>query len=282
MRTPLGVAKGVVDPLRRDRVLDVAGVADEHPARAVRLVEIVRQARAGEPRFALRAVHPLGELGHELEHLREVALDVLLVRRELRVRPAPDDERQAVVGRHRREPAVRTDVDLEPPVDRQTAPVAVVRGEQRRPLVVPLGPDGLGHDGVPAVGADDDLGALGHGAAVLRAAPDADDASVFDQDVLDREAFTNLRAGLARRVDEQLVQDDPPGTVGDRRVPGPRRPRDREGAEVEGVRVNRRAPVAMRRSSSPHLARAATASGCTTCVDTVSLGNVARSTTSTR
>ena len=41
-------------------------------------------------------------------------------------------------------------------------------------------------------------------------------------------------------------------------------------------------PVAVSRSINPHRARAAAPSGCTTCEDTVSLGNVARSTTSTR
>ncbi len=41
-------------------------------------------------------------------------------------------------------------------------------------------------------------------------------------------------------------------------------------------------PVAVSRSISPHRARAAAPSGCTTCEETVSLGNVARSITSTR
>ena len=64
-------------------------------------------------------------------------------------------------------------------------------------------------------------------------------------------------------------------------VPGD--PRDREGTEVEGVGVDRRA--AGRREAieqAPARERGDAASGCTTCVDTVSLGKVARSTTSTR
>ena len=51
---------------------------------------------------------------------------------------------------------------------------------------------------------------------------DADDSSVLDQDLLDGEAFANLRAGLGGGVDQQLVEDRAPRAVRDRRarVPG--------------------------------------------------------------
>ena len=159
-RAALGVAEGVLDALRGDRVLRVARVAHERPAGAVRLAEEVRRRRADEPRLALRAAHALGEGRRELERLQEVPLDVLLVRLELGVRPSADDERQAVVGRRRRESAVRTDVGLEAPVHRQAAPVRVVGREERRPLVVPIGLDGLGDERVLAVRPDDDARAL--------------------------------------------------------------------------------------------------------------------------
>ena len=76
---------------------------------------------------------------------------------------------------------------------------------------------------------------------MLRAALDADRPSVLDQDLLDGEAFADLRAGLGGRVDEQLVEYRPPRAVGDRCFSCARRAGDREGTEVEGVGVDRRA-----------------------------------------
>ena len=47
---------------------------------------------------------------------------------------------------------------------------------------------------------------------------DAGDAPVFEEDLVDDEAFTDFGAGLGRGVDEQLVQDGPPRTVRQRGV----------------------------------------------------------------
>ena len=56
-RHRLGVTERVGDPERRDRVLVVAGVADERPPRAVGLEEEARQvARAHEARLPLGAL----------------------------------------------------------------------------------------------------------------------------------------------------------------------------------------------------------------------------------
>ena len=61
---------------------------------------------------------------------------------------------------------------------------------------------------------------------MLRAAPDADDASVLDQELLDGEALADLRAGLGGGIDEQLVEDCPPRAVGDRGLRRARRAGD--------------------------------------------------------
>ena len=109
----LGVAERVADALRGDRILVVAGVADERPAGSVRLAEEVGHGAAVEALLAGRAADPLGELGRELERLQVVGLDVGLVRRRLGGGPADDQQRQAVVGRERGPAPVGADDDLE-------------------------------------------------------------------------------------------------------------------------------------------------------------------------
>jgi hypothetical protein len=108
--------------------------------------------------------------------------------------------------------------------------------------VVLLGPNRAGDQRVPAVRPDDHPGALGHRAAAPAVAADAGHAAVLDEDLLDGEPLPDLRPRLGRGVDQQLVEHGPPGAVGDRSVVGAGRPGDDEGAEVEGVGVDRRAP----------------------------------------
>jgi hypothetical protein len=67
-------------------------------------------------------------------------------------------------------PTPVADILLEPAVHRQSAPVGVVGREQGRLLVIALGANRLGHDRLPAVGADDDGGPFDDGGSVLRAA----------------------------------------------------------------------------------------------------------------
>ena len=81
-----------------------------------------------------------------------------------------------------------------------------------------FGPNGFGHKRASAIGADDNLRALGGGVAMLRTAPYADHTSVLDQDLLDGEAFADLRAGSSRGVDQQLVEYRPTWAVSDRCV----------------------------------------------------------------
>ena len=79
-----------------------------------------------------------------------------------------------------------------------------------------LGPNCFGHKRASAIGADDDSSALDGGAAMLRAALYADRTPVLDQDLLDGEAFADLRAGFGCCIDEQLVEYRPPRAVRDR------------------------------------------------------------------
>src|SRR5688572_2167047 len=72
-------------------------------------------------------------------------------------------------------------------------------------------------------------------------APDADHPAVLDQDLLDREAFADLGAGLRRGLDQLLVEDGPARAIADGGFIRARRAFDREGAEVVGVGVDRRA-----------------------------------------
>ena len=138
-------------------------------------------------------------------------------------------------------PVLGADVGLEAR-DRHVAPVGVVGRRQDLRLVVALGLHGLGHQRVLAVGADHHASALGHGRAALGVAADAGDGAVVHHDLLDGERLAHLHPGLDRGLDQQRVEHRPPRTVGVRRAVGRSRgARDRERAEVERVRRDRRA-----------------------------------------
>jgi hypothetical protein len=81
----LGVPEGVLDPLRRDEVLVVSGVAHQRPPRPEGLAEISRHGHAGEPFLAARPPKARREVRRQVDHLEEVAFDVRLVRLELRI-----------------------------------------------------------------------------------------------------------------------------------------------------------------------------------------------------
>ncbi len=234
----LGVAEGIRDPERRDRVLVVAGVSHESPSGPVRLAEVTREvSRAHETRLPLRAFDALGELGRELEALEIGALHVLLGGREVGLRRALHHAGEAVVRRYGRPAAagLGADVGVEA-VGGQSAPVRVVGGRQRRHLVVLLGLHGLRQERVPAVRPDYDLGRFGHRVAALGVAPNARHTPVVNQHLLDREGLTHLGSRCGGRLDQQSIEHDAPGAVGLRDpVRRPRRSRDRHGAEVEGV-----------------------------------------------
>jgi len=163
-----------------------------------------------------------------------------------------------VGGRHP-PTAVGTDEDLEAAVHGQAAPVAVIAAQDLRLLVVLLGTNRSGDERAAAVCSDDHVGLLGDGLAALGVAADTGDAPFLDDDVLDGETLADLRACLGRAVDEQLVEHGASRTVRDRGVGCPRASGDRERAEVERVRVDRRttgcrepleqSPLAKRRHS---------------------------------
>ena len=73
---------------------------------------------------------------------------------------------------------------------------------------------------------------------MFRVTLDPNDASAFDQDLLDGKAFAYLRARFGCRIDEKLVEHRPPRTVRDRRFSCAWRTSNREGTEIEGVGVD--------------------------------------------
>ena len=104
-----------------------------------------------------------------------------------------------------------TDPVPEAAVEREPAPVAVVRGQQLRLLVVLLRVHGVCDERVPAVRSDDHAGALGDGWAALLVTADADDTAMLEHEALDRELLAHLDSRLGRGVDEQRVQHRSPG-----------------------------------------------------------------------
>src|SRR5690348_13895904 len=117
------------------------------------------------------------------------------------------------MGCRRAETAIRTDVDFKPAIHRETAPVAVVRGQQRWLFVIALRLDRIGDDRVPAVGADNDLRMFSHPGTSRRAASNAYNTSLLKHDLFDRKRFANFCTRRGRRVHEQLVENRPPRTV---------------------------------------------------------------------
>ena len=94
------------------------------------------------------------------------------------------------------------------------APVRVERRAHRGLLVVLLGLHRFGDRGVAAVGADHDLGVLGHRAAAGVLAAHADHGAVLDEDLVDREPLAHLDAGVGRGMDEHRVEHGPARAVG--------------------------------------------------------------------
>ena len=94
-------------------------------------------------------------------------------------------------------PDVQLDIVLS-----EAAEVRVVGTRRDRLSVVLRRPHGSGHERVHTVGADDDPGTLLDRLHALRVAANADDRVVGDEQFVDGEALSNVRAGLGRRVHE--------------------------------------------------------------------------------
>jgi hypothetical protein len=72
-----GIAEGVADALRRDRVLMVVGIAHQRPAGVVGFPEEEREVRSAQGTLATFAVaHSFGQLRREVQDPHEVAFDV--------------------------------------------------------------------------------------------------------------------------------------------------------------------------------------------------------------
>ena len=201
----VGVPEGVGHPLRGDRVLVVAGVADEGPAGAAGLAEEpLTDGRPAEALDALAGVDPVGEVRHLGERLGEGGLGAVLVAVGLVGGHDLHHQRQAVVGGERHEEPARPGVQLDA-VEVDVAPVGVDVDRLGGLLVVGRRTDGAGHEGVGAVGADHDGGALLDGGAGGVPAPDADHPAVLPEQLLDGEALAHLGARLGGGVGEQRV-----------------------------------------------------------------------------
>ena len=125
--------------------------------------------------------------------------------------------------------------------DRQAAPVGVVHRQMRRPLLVLLGFDRLGHERAPSVGADHHARPLAHLHAAAEVTADAGDRSLGAQQLVDGEPLAQLRTRLHRCLDQQLVQHRAPRAVATRdAVDRLRRAGDRQRPEVERVSLDRR------------------------------------------
>ena len=143
--------------------------------------------------------------------------------------------------RRHRESAMGADVGFEPPVDRKTAPIGVVR----RPAAAAF--RGTGRAGR--------LPPRGNSGHPLRPRPwpvSLTGSPPFERPLIPTTRPSSIRTSStvkpsrtsapasSRGVDEQFVEHGPPGAVRDRRVFRARRPGDGEGTEIERVGVNRR------------------------------------------
>src|SRR5262245_2113939 len=145
-RTSFGVTERVTDPLRGDEIPVVASVADEHPSRSPRRSKVIQHGGAGDRSLAFGGTKTVCELRHGVEHLQEVALDVLLVRLELRVRPSAHCQCETVMCGGDGNAPTRSNISIEVALSGEVAPVRVIAAEQLRLLVVLFGPHALRDD----------------------------------------------------------------------------------------------------------------------------------------
>jgi hypothetical protein len=231
----LGVAERVADAEGEDRILVVAGVADERPAVAVRApIEVREPSGAAEAVGARRGLHACEQARHVGERAHEVALDVGADLGQARARPLDHGHDLVVAGRRGDDHPARPQVQLGA-VHREPGVVRVVRAGQRAVVVVDRRIDAARDERAQAVGADDDPRAVG---AAARA--DAGHAVTVEHERVDGIPLAHLDARGGGRVDEELVEHAAPQRVrighrADRR----RRAAQRERPDVEGEPAGR-------------------------------------------
>src|SRR5262249_11122751 len=217
-----------------NRVLMIAGITDQRPARAVGPAEEVEQlGRASEALLAPPLAHPLRKPGRQLQRLQEVLFDVGTERVKRIVRPADDDTGQPMMSGEAAEAAMLAGVELDR-VQRYAAPVTVVGAGERWPGVVGRRLNLPGDERVIAIGADHYPGPLHHGRARGRSAGDTANAVAVPDEILDREAFAQLRTSLDGGIDQELVEHDTPGAISLRDVTV----RRRRSSEGEGTEIH--------------------------------------------
>ena len=212
----------VGDPLPGRRILEVAGIADQRPARpgglAEESLELHHSEHLSDP---VPVAQNFGD-GLARPHVRHVgSLAVSAKLGQEAQRWEHDHEIQSGVGRHR---------DHEPPVptvkDERSHELGVGVLEVT-PIAEPLAgddvvfarPSKLADGGVASIGSDDELG---HQPAVLSIRADLDPrhaAAVIHQarDVCGRQG---LGAGVRRCVEQDRVEHEPPHAHESARVPG--------------------------------------------------------------
>lgn len=143
--------------------------------------------------------------------------------------------------------------------------------------------DSLGDRRAQTVGADDDLCRQGDLRSAAHASDDAGDPITGPHHITDREVLDEFDTGLDRSLDEQRIQHCPPRADVSATPPtaGPI-PDNCTGPTSKRIDVIGAHPRARSRSSNPHASRRAAPRCHKKCVDMVSLGNVARSTSATR
>ena len=228
----------------------IGRVTDQRPTGAVRLAEEIRAAprqNAASSRWRREAFR---EIGRQRQRLKVIALDIFLVRLEFGIRPAGDHKvRSSCVGTAKS--AIRPNIGLE-----------CARSSASRSSSI-VGASNGGFSLYPSAFTAFATIEFRPSAPITRARARDGPPSFewplmpttrpsFHHDLFDVEAFADFGAGFGRRVDKQLVEDGPPRTVRDRSIPRARRPGDRDGTEVEGVGMDRRASCCDRRSSRPH------------------------------
>jgi len=206
----VGVAQRAGHALRRDRVHDDARVAGQGPAGTVRPPEHVRLVgRGAEPFRPAATADAFAQVAALVEGPQAVTLQVGPRRRELGHRCRHVDHGEIVVGGEDRHRAPRPLVELAAR-DGDAGPVGIAGERQRGPLAVPARADRVRHERPLPVGPDDQARAVGHDRAAAGAAPDPGDPVTGGRQLRHPEVLAHLRAGLARRVDQDGIEQRPP------------------------------------------------------------------------
>src|SRR5260221_4650394 len=207
------IPEGIHDALCCIGVLVIAGVADECPARAIRLAEEIGQiSRVNKALLLLALTDSLGKPWCEVEGLEEVSCNAGTDGMKLGDGPGDVDERKLLVGGKGDDHAARPEIDFRSR-ESHAAPVAIVGARQHGFGLVGWSLHAPCNERTHAIGPNHDPCLLFHAATAWMPPLDARHPVAAPQDLLDEEAFAQFGTCFHGSINEYLIQDGTPWSI---------------------------------------------------------------------